>query len=90
MAAFEIHCPRCKVTFPPEAKRCLHCGGKLGSPGLSIAGDSGPQLGAELPFEVEATGEDAPRGSGLRTGFGGMWIIFAVIVTLMRACSGEG
>jgi hypothetical protein len=27
---YEVHCPRCRVTFPVGTKRCVHCGGRTG------------------------------------------------------------
>lgn len=29
MPVYEVWCHACNVTFPPEARRCLHCGGRL-------------------------------------------------------------
>lgn len=34
---YEVRCPACKVSFPPETGRCFHCGGRTsprGSPSL--------------------------------------------------------
>ena len=28
MAHYEVYCHSCSVTFPPETKACLHCGGR--------------------------------------------------------------
>ncbi|MDG2049313.1 MAG: hypothetical protein P8M78_04040 [Myxococcota bacterium] len=25
---YEVRCPSCDVSFPPETRRCLHCGGR--------------------------------------------------------------
>ena len=30
---YEVRCENCRTSFPPEAKRCIHCGGPLGSHG---------------------------------------------------------
>ena len=27
---YEVRCPSCRTSFPPETKRCIHCGGRLG------------------------------------------------------------
>ena len=32
-AHFEVRCPRCEVSFPPETRRCIHCGGPTSKPG---------------------------------------------------------
>ena len=29
MPVYEVWCHSCNVTFPPEARRCMHCGGRL-------------------------------------------------------------
>lgn len=33
---YEVRCLRCDVSFPPEARRCLHCGGPT-SPSDAVA-----------------------------------------------------
>ncbi len=33
LGAYEVRCPACNVSFPPEARRCLHCGGRTVRPG---------------------------------------------------------
>ena len=27
---YEVRCENCRTSFPPETKRCIHCGGRLG------------------------------------------------------------
>ena len=27
---YEVRCPRCDVSFPPETRKCIHCGGATG------------------------------------------------------------
>ncbi|MBW2500792.1 MAG: hypothetical protein JRF61_26210 [Deltaproteobacteria bacterium] len=29
-SAYEVRCPRCDVSFPPETRECIHCGGRTG------------------------------------------------------------
>jgi hypothetical protein len=29
-SAYEVRCPRCDVSFPPETRKCVHCGGRTG------------------------------------------------------------
>lgn len=31
-SAYETRCPRCNVSFPPETRKCIHCGGATGKP----------------------------------------------------------
>lgn len=35
---YEVHCPRCNVTFPVGTKHCLHCGGRTGPRARADAG----------------------------------------------------
>jgi hypothetical protein len=32
LTPYEVYCFRCRVTFPVEARQCLHCGGPLFGP----------------------------------------------------------
>ena len=25
---YEVRCPRCDVSFPPQTRKCIHCGGR--------------------------------------------------------------
>jgi len=34
---YEVRCPRCDVSFPPEARTCMHCGGPTGASGVFAA-----------------------------------------------------
>lgn len=45
-------------------------------------------LGSESVFEP-AEEESMPRAGGLRMGMGGLWVVVAVIITILRSC-GEG
>ena len=28
VSRYEVACPTCRVSYPPEQKRCVHCGGR--------------------------------------------------------------
>ncbi|MBW2385920.1 MAG: hypothetical protein JRG92_19985 [Deltaproteobacteria bacterium] len=28
ISPYEVRCSRCQVSFPPDTKRCMHCGGR--------------------------------------------------------------
>ena len=46
---YEVRCESCRTSFPPEAKRCIHCGGPLGVGRATLsAGDAADD---ELPFQ---------------------------------------
>ena len=82
---YEIRCNRCDVSFPPDAKVCLHCGGRLGG-GLPIgrkAATGPPAIDGEIDPDESAGG-----GGFLRTGIGSIWILLALSATCYRVCSG--
>lgn len=62
----EVRCDRCRVSFPPEVRRCVHCGERTHAPG------DGPSLlmGGERPlreiepFVVGETPRSVPRDRG--------------------------
>jgi hypothetical protein len=77
---YEVRCERCRTSFPPETKRCIHCGGPLGG-GLTAwlrPGAAPNEAGAE------------PEEEGLQVpGRNLLWIVTAVLalgVSLLRAC----
>jgi hypothetical protein len=86
---FEVYCHRCIVSFPAEARRCLHCGSRLARDPLSHDPLSPGRLSTMeveefLPVEVE---EEAPR----RSPFSPMaliWVVLLAVGSIHRACSG--
>ena len=46
---YEVRCSDCKVSFPPETRRCFHCGGRT-SPGGS------PSLKPVFSIDPDGTG----------------------------------
>ena len=83
---YEVRCPNCNTSFPPETKRCIHCGGPLGGGlrGFLAAAGAGPspaeaeQEEAELPFQ---------RGRSI------VWVVTAVIalvLSMLRSCAERG
>jgi hypothetical protein len=88
ISAYEIRCHHCGVSFPPETKRCIHCGERLGKP-LFASGDVDEipviQPGDQLEeAEMEPTG-----GRWLRAGFTIFWLLLAFGSAAIRACQGE-
>jgi len=43
ISPYEVRCARCDVTFPPEAKRCMHCGAPT-QPSIVTVPDAQPEL----------------------------------------------
>jgi hypothetical protein len=88
---YEVYCFHCRVTFPAEARRCIHCGGRLSGrgeitapPGLARVAP-GP---APLPSPaVDPDADDAPQ---LLRRFGGLavWALIALSAVISNLCRG--
>lgn len=74
---YEVRCENCKTSFPPETKRCIHCGGPLG-PGAGRLFASG-RAPAGAPAEEEAEEEPFQRGRSI------VWVVTAVIALVLSA-----
>ncbi len=85
---YEVYCFHCRVTFPAEARRCLHCGGPLFGPGqrAGIAAEMASAAGLPLPAGGEA---DEGRALSVRR-FGGLalWALVALAAVLQNLCRG--
>jgi hypothetical protein len=103
ISQYEVHCPRCKVTFAPETKKCLHCGGRTG-PSIVQLPDHQPAFGepdharfemaefaeeAESPFVSEPEIEEGGgRFSSLLRSAGTLvWVVMAIAFAAIRTCS---
>jgi hypothetical protein len=75
---YEVRCENCKTTFPPETKRCIHCGGPLGT-GLGRIFTSG-----RAPMEATPD-EDADDLMPFQRGRSVMWVVTAVIAVVLSA-----
>ena len=82
---YEVYCFRCRVTFPAEARRCLHCGGPLFGAG-ERARPGEPAPGPAVPIPA---GEDAEEGPVVMVRrFGGLaiWVLVAVSWMVQTLC----
>ena len=52
-AVYEVRCPVCNVSFAPETRRCLHCGGRT-----SLGGTPPP---TEPVFSLDPDGTVVPN-----------------------------
>jgi hypothetical protein len=64
-APFETRCPRCKVSFPIETRRCVHCGGATEVPPRGAAAAPAPPAGSRpgsgrLRARVQAQAQRVP------------------------------
>ncbi len=80
---YEVYCNRCRVSFAPGTKRCIHCGDRLARSRVQPELMLPPVLEApqELPEE-----EISRRGSRISP-VSILWIVAALAVGLQRACA---
>ena len=83
---YEVYCFHCRVTFPAEARRCLHCGGPLFGSGerAATAPTAPPGPGLPLPDGDEA--EEGPVVMVRRFGGLAIWAIVALAAVLQNLC----
>jgi hypothetical protein len=80
---YEVRCPNCNTSFPPEAKRCVHCGGPLGG---GLRGWITLGGGAPSPAEEEQAEAELPFQRGRNV----VWVVTAVIalvLSMLRSCA---
>ena len=86
---YEVRCENCRTSFPPEAKRCLHCGGPLGR-GLAALLSQRRTMGGEPEFVLEEGVEEQEQEQEVQTpGRSLLWMItaaFAVGISMLRSC----
>jgi hypothetical protein len=95
---YEVYCYHCHVTFPPEARRCIHCGGRLGPPGPPRRIDdatlgTAPRIPDGRRDHAGTSEEDIEDASGLLLRrFGGLavWALLALAAILSNLCQGRG
>lgn len=86
-APFEVHCDRCRVTFPVGTRRCIHCGAPTARSTRLHTLRAGPVSEREAEMEAEPDAELARRRfvSPLTL----VWIVLIAAGYLVRACSGQ-
>jgi hypothetical protein len=85
LTPYEVYCFRCRVTFPVEARQCLHCGGPLfGRDERASAAAAIAAPNARPP----AAGEDDenPLLAVRRFGGAAIWVIVALAAVLQNLC----
>jgi hypothetical protein len=101
---FETRCPRCKVSYPIETRRCVHCGGPTERPAAAASAPRAPLRPAARPpggapagpippppaVEEEADEEIQLQRRGFTRGIGLLWVVLALAASIYRACTGEG
>lgn len=100
---YEVRCPSCDVSFPTGTRRCMHCGARTGPsrfqapqipPGL-LGTSQDREEDLDLHFEgagpSDPIADEAPRvrkRGRLNASVSLIWIVMALVFTLMRACGG--
>lgn len=94
---YEVRCESCKTSFPPETKRCIHCGGPLGAGlGRWLPSRAGPGPAAARPAPAgsappgapapeEADEDELPFQRGGRI----IWLVtaaIAIVLSALRSC----
>ena len=86
---YEVYCFRCRVTFPAEARTCLHCGGKLYAPGERPVASDPTSPGPPLPLPTgDESGEEGPGLAVRRFGGLAIWGLVAISAILNSLCGG--
>jgi len=88
MTSFEAWCPRCKVSWAPGTRTCVHCGGRVTPSRTAVAAP---------PFSREIDGAEPPSPSEeaasrpvvrpLRIGVAMLWLIVALAGAIVRHCA---
>jgi hypothetical protein len=98
---YELRCPNCNTSAPPEMRRCIHCQGPLTTSDIAtrlhdiaeadpVAYREVAERMADPSGAIEAEGEDAaPPRRGTRS-LGVLWLLMAVAASVYRACAGAG
>jgi hypothetical protein len=85
---YEVYCFHCRVTFPVEARRCLHCGGPLFGSG-ERPGATNPLAPARpgIPIPAEEDVEEGPGVAVRRFTHLALWAIVALAAVLQSLCN---
>ena len=75
---YEVRCENCRTSFPPETKRCIHCGGAIGG--------GTPGWLTSLPEGAEGDDESLPPSRTRSV----LWLLTAVLavgMSVLRNCA---
>jgi hypothetical protein len=96
---YEVYCHHCRVTFPAEARRCVHCGQRLRGP-AAPAGEarSLPELLGQPadpsrphgPADAAEEEVDESMQALRRFGVPAVWVLVAISAVLSNMCEGRG
>jgi hypothetical protein len=78
---YEVHCPRCNVTFAVGSRHCVHCGRRL-----SRERWKPPEAPLLFGESGSPTDDEAPRLSPFSP-VALLWVLLFVGGTIYRACT---
>jgi len=84
---FEVRCERCKTSFAPGTKQCIHCGGAIGRRLLALDALSARRPGAPAGSDMETPEADAQPKMGRIV----QLAMFALVVgaAILRNCTSD-
>jgi len=85
LTPYEVYCFHCRVTFPAEARRCVHCGGPLYAQGQRAGGRELAQT-VPVPMPTGEDGEEGPITAVRRFGGLAIWTLVAISAVLSHVC----
>ncbi len=80
---YEVYCNRCRVSFAPGTKRCIHCGDRLARSRVQLELPLPPPLEAPQELVEEEISRRGSRFSPISI----LWIVAALAVGIQRACA---
>lgn len=84
---FEVRCERCKTSFAPGTKQCIHCGGPIGRRLLAFDALGGARSRAPSPTSLETPEADAQPKAGRI--FQLAMFALVVVAAIARHCASE-
>jgi ribosomal protein L37E len=84
---FEVRCERCKTSFAPGTKQCIHCGGPIGRRLLAFDALSARRTGAPVSSDTETPEADEQPKMGRIV----QLAMFAIVVVaaVVRSCAND-
>ncbi len=79
---YEVHCERCRVSFPVGTRRCLHCGEAVGRKRFRLRSPVPPGQEEVL---VE---EESPSKTGGFSPLTFVWLLLLLGTYVYRSCEG--
>jgi hypothetical protein len=79
---YEVRCENCRTSFPPETKRCIHCGGLIGGGALRWLPSGGAPAGASGGDDEQSLPPSRARNL--------LWLVtavLAVVMSVLRNCT---